>query len=101
MYCNKIFKILDSIPFGKKYFEIGLLLRDTKHMISSMLFTSEGWYNLTEAELNLLETIDLKFVRKLLHAPMGTPKEMLYLELGVFPFDKSPGRGDCFVYTIS
>jgi hypothetical protein len=54
--------------------------------VSSVLFNSECWYNLTEAELNLLETIDLMFLRKLLEAPKGTPKEMLYLELGYRPF---------------
>ena len=54
--------------------------------MSSVLFNSECWYNLTEAELNLLETVDLMFLRKLLEVPKGTPKEMLYLELGCRPF---------------
>ena len=53
-----------------------------------MIFNSEAWYNLTEAELNLLETIDFTFLRKLLQAPKGTPKEMLLLELGCTPFRK-------------
>ena len=51
-----------------------------------MIFNLEAWYNLTEAELNLLETIDLTFLRKLLQAPKGTPKEMLFLETGCTPF---------------
>ena len=51
-----------------------------------MLFNCEAWYNMTDAELNLLETIDLSLLRQLLHAPMGTPKEMLFLELGCIPF---------------
>ena len=51
-----------------------------------MLFNSEAWYNLTETELNLLETIDLQFLRQLLKAPKGTPKEMLFLELGCMPY---------------
>ena len=64
---NKIFTMLEGIPFGKKYFEIGILLRDSL-LISSMLFNSEAWYNVTDEELNLLETIDLKLLRKLLQA---------------------------------
>jgi hypothetical protein len=51
-----------------------------------MLFNSKAWYNLTKAELDLFETIDLQLLRQLLKAPKGTPKEMLYLELGCIPF---------------
>ena len=41
---------------------------------------------MTKAELNLLETIDVQFLRSILKAPKCTPKEMLFLELGVVPF---------------
>ena len=78
---NKILNILDRIPFGKHYFEVGVLLRDSL-LISSILFNSEAWYNRTNAELDLIETIDVSLLRSLLHAPKGTPKEVLYLELG-------------------
>ena len=66
---DKIFTILEGIPFGKQYFEVGILLRSCL-LVSSMIFNSEAWYNLTEAELNLLETIDLIF----LQAPKGHQK---------------------------
>ena len=58
----------------------------TSLLVSSMLFNCEAWYNLTSAELALLETIDTQFLRQLLQAPKGTPKEMLFLELGCKPF---------------
>ena len=82
---NKIVTVLDGIPFGKQYFEVGILLRNSL-LVSSMLFNCEAWYNLTSAELALLETIDTQFLRQLLQAPKGTPKEMLILELGCKPF---------------
>ena len=82
---NKIFTMLDGFHFGKQYFEVGVLLRNSL-LVSSMLFNSEAWYNLTETELNLLETIDLQFLRQLLKAPKGTPKEMFFLELGCMPY---------------
>ena len=82
---NKILTILDGIPFGRHYFEIGMLLRDSL-LVSSMLFNAEAWYNLSNSELDLLETIDVSFMRQLLRAPKGTPIEMLYLELGSIPF---------------
>ena len=81
---NKILTLLDGIPFGRHYFEIGMILRDSL-LVSSMLFNSEAWYNLTSSELDLLETIDVAFLRQLLKAPKGTPKEMLFLELGCMP----------------
>ena len=55
---RKILTFLDGIPFGKYHFEAGVILRNSL-LVSSMLFNSEVWYNVTDAELNLLETVDL------------------------------------------
>ena len=82
---RKILTFLDGIPFGKFHFEAGVILRNCL-LVSSMLFNSEAWYNLTEAELNLLESVDLELLRGILKAPKSTPKEMLFLELGIVPF---------------
>ena len=82
---NKILNMLDGIPFGKYYFEVGVLLRDSL-LVRIILFKSEAWYNLINAELDLIETIDVSLLRSLLHAPKGTTKEILYLELGCIPF---------------
>ena len=69
--------MLEGIPFGKHYFEVGIILRNSL-LVSSMLFNSEAWYNITKAELDLFETIDLLLLRQLLNAPKGTPKEMIF-----------------------
>ena len=53
--------------------------------MSSILFNCEAWYNLTQAELNLIETVDIDFLRGILKAPKSTPKEMFFLELGILP----------------
>ena len=81
---KRIITILDTIPLGKHYFEVGMLLRDSL-LLSSILYNAEAWYNLTNAELNLIETVDLMFLRKLMNAPKTTPKEMFFLELGCVP----------------
>ena len=65
---SKVMTILDTVRFGRCHFEIGILLRDSL-LTSSMLFNSETWYNVSKAELDLLETIDVKFLRQLLGAP--------------------------------
>ena len=77
---------LDGIPFGKFYFEIAAILRNSL-LVSSMLFNTEAWYNITKPELELLlETVDLQFLRLVLKVPKSTPKEILFLEMGCIPF---------------
>ena len=82
---SRILTILDGIHFGHFYFEVAILLRNSL-LVSSMLCNTEAWYNVTKNELNLLETIDVQFLRSILKAPKCTPKEMLFLELGCVPF---------------
>ena len=50
-------KILEGIPFGKLYFQVAILLRNSL-LVSSMLCNSEVWFNLTSSEWNLLETVE-------------------------------------------
>ena len=38
---------------------------------------------MTSSDLDLLETVDLMLLRRILDAPKSTPKEMMFLELGV------------------
>ena len=61
-----------------------MLLRDSL-LISSILYNAEAFYNLTDAELNLIETVDLMFLRQLMNIPKTTLKEMFFLELGCVP----------------
>ena len=81
---KKILDILEGIPFGKMYFQVAVLLRNSL-LVSSLLCNSEAWFNLTDSELNLLETVDLILLRSIMKAPKSTPKEMLFLELGLQP----------------
>ena len=55
-------------------------------LVSSVLCNCETWFNLTKAELDLLESVDLMLLRKILGTPISTPKEMIYLELVLIPF---------------
>ena len=81
---RKIINILEGIPFGKLYFQVEVLLRNSL-LVSSLLCNSEAWFNLTNSELDLLETVELLLLRSILNAPQSTTKEMLFLELGVLP----------------
>ena len=81
---KKILEILEAIPFGKLYFTVAIILRNSL-LVSSILCNSEAWFNITKKELDLIETVDLMFLRNLLGAPKSVPKEILFLELGVLP----------------
>ena len=81
---SKIITMMEGIPFGKFYYQVGIILRNSL-LVSSLLCNSEAWYNVTNSELELLESVDLRFLRSLLKAPRATPKEMIYLELGCVP----------------
>ena len=61
---NKILTLLEGIPFGKYFFEIAIMLRNSL-LVSSLLCNSEAWYNVTNAEYDYLETIDNTFLRKI------------------------------------
>ena len=82
---TKIITMLDGIPFGRYYYEAAVILRDSL-LASSVLCNSEAWYNVTHAELELLESVDVMLLQGVLKTPKSTPKEMLYLELGLTPF---------------
>ena len=81
---RKILSILEGIPFWRLYYQVAVLLRNCL-LVSSLLCNSEAWFGLTDKELDLLESIDLEFLRRILLAPKCTPKEMFYLELGILP----------------
>ena len=81
---TQVQNILESIYFGKYFFQAAVLLRNSL-LVSSMLFNSEAWYHVTTAEIETLEKIDETCIRKFLNAPFATPRIILYLELGVMP----------------
>ena len=79
---NQIMSILEDICFGQHYFAVAMVLRNAL-LISSLLTNAEAWYNLSANEVTELERVDENLMRRVLQCPVSTPKEMLYLELGV------------------
>ena len=81
---NKIQTILETMFFGKYYFEVA------KTMIESMLLGSnlsniEVKYSLTQSEIDKLEKCHEMALRKMLNLPCKTPKIMLYFLTGSIP----------------
>jgi hypothetical protein len=65
---NGIMTKMEGIPFGKYYFEVAMILRNSL-LVSSVLCNSESWYNVTNTELDFLETVDVMLMRNILKAP--------------------------------
>ena len=76
--------MLEIVSFGRHFIEIGLLLRESM-FINGILFNAEIWYGLSKADVNELEKLDRLLLRRILGAPISTPQEALYLELGILP----------------
>ena len=81
---NQVMSILEEICFGKYFFEVALVLRNSL-FINSLIFNSEAWYNITKRDYEELEMADEILLRRILECPESTPKEMLYLEMACLP----------------
>ena len=74
--------ILQQISLGHHYFEIALLLKKSL-FLNSVLNNVEVMYNFTKTDAEEFDKLDLILMRKILNAPVSTPKEAFYLQLGV------------------
>ena len=81
---NQIMAKLESIVYGPFYFEVAMIFRSL-HLINGILTNVEAGYDLTNTEVESLEKFDKQLIRTILECPCTTPREMLYLELGVTP----------------
>jgi hypothetical protein len=54
-------------------------------ILASVLFNSQTWTRLTQSDYKKLITIQLKYLKRMLHAPNSTPNVNVFLELGVLP----------------
>ena len=50
-----------------------------------MVASSEVWYDVTKTEYQKLESIDEKWLRRLVNVQISVPKESLYIETGKLP----------------
>ena len=80
----EILAIIKDIPLGQYKIEIGLKLRQAM-LLNMLLFNSEAWHDVTDAEIKILETVDEHLLRALVNGHSKTPLEFLYLESGATP----------------
>ena len=52
-------------------------------VIPALLFNCESWIGITETQINELQGFQDKFIRKLMHLPVSTPKAILHWDCGM------------------
>ena len=82
---KQIANILEEIFFGKYYFHVAKILRESL-FINSILLNSEAWYRLTNTNIEDLVKLDNKLLRNILEVGQSVPTIFLHLELGTRPF---------------
>ena len=55
--------------------------------VQVVIYNSCSWSNLTKIQVTKLQTIQLKFLKRILHAPASTTNSFIYLELGITPIE--------------
>ena len=80
----EIVSIIKEIPLGKHKTEVALKLREAM-LINGILYNSEAWHGVTNAQIAKLESVDKALLISILEAHIKTPKEFLHLETGTIP----------------
>ena len=81
---TQITQILDSVLFGKYYFEVAMVLRSSL-LLSSLLLNAEAWVNLSDKDIRALERTDEILLSKIVGSDSNTSNTFKYLELGIYP----------------
>ena len=76
--------ILEATYYGKYFFEVATILRESL-FLSSVLLNSEAWVNYTQKDVRILEQCDEILLSKILDCEGNTSNAIKYLELGILP----------------
>ena len=97
---SQIMKTLETISFGKCYFQIALSLREAV-FLNGILTNVHIWYGLRKQELEELELVDRLLLRRILSLPITTCTEALYLESGCLDISTIvKGRRVMFLHSV-
>ena len=76
--------IMADLQLGTHTVSVYLLLYHSL-FLSTMLFNSQAWSNLTKKDIENLQTCQLKILKKILGGARSTSNAFTFLELGVLP----------------
>ena len=76
--------LCNEITMGAHHVKVALTLYHSV-FVSTLLFNCQAWTNLLKDDMKKLETIQLKYLKRILRAPQSTSNCFVYLELGILP----------------
>ena len=77
------------------------LLLHNAIFLPGVIFNSEVWSNITDANMKSLSTIQLRYLKKMMGVRQATANSFIYLELGVLPVKYNIHRRQiCFLHHI-
>ena len=80
----ELFSICKEVNFGT--FKISNLLTLYQSVfIPRLIYNCEAWFNLKAKDYQVLQKLQLNFLRRVMDVPRTTPNAALFLELGVWP----------------
>ena len=76
--------MVDGLSLGHFYYNISFKFRECK-LLNGILTNAEVWYPIKDTQIEVLEDIDLMFLRKLTKGHSKTAKEAFHMETGLLP----------------
>ena len=62
-----------------------LLMLYRSLFVQVVLFNAQAWSNMSKTDINRLQTVQLKFLKRIFHAPPSTSNPLTFLETGILP----------------
>ena len=81
---KKILEMLNHVPGEKFHFEIAIIFRNA-YIISTMLASSEAWYNVSKEDGKKLEKVDETYLKGVVQCSSQVNRQLMYLEFRVMP----------------
>ena len=76
--------LCSEVSMGRYFVQVAILLYFSV-FLSTILFNCQAWSNLTKDNLKKLETIQLRYLKRVMRAPTSTSNCFVFLELGLLP----------------
>ena len=80
----ELFSICKEVNFGK-FKTSNLLTLYRLVFIPRLIYNCEAWFNLKAKDYQVLQKLQLNFLKRVMDVPKITPNAALFLELGVWP----------------
>ncbi len=77
--------LCNDITLGQHYVKSAITLY--QFVFLSILFNSQAWSNITQTQMKDLQTVQLKFLKRIMQAPASTCNIFVFLELAILPIE--------------